>query len=197
MSRPESPAGLRTPLTDAEFEELDELCNEYSPFDLDGLIGLFHALGAGPGDVPTATWLTAAFPEMDQSSQDGNECVGYALRLHNEVVTALAEGQHLIPTADELEQCEAFAAGYTAGVYLDEKWTDNDDALVLSQAIAYLGDCNDVLEAETIAQLEHEFGPEPKLAIAEELMGIVAATYETFHGPWKQEKAAKGRPVKH
>ncbi len=193
MNKLAPPADAAT-LSDAEFEELADLCDEHSPFDIDGLIGLFHALAVGPGDVPQPDWVAAVFPDLNVETTDGAKAVRFAAQLRDEVVGAVAGGEHLIPLPDEVEHCESFAAGYSAGVRLDAKWTSNEDAMALAQAVTYLGGRSDLLDDDTVALIEREFAPQPKVAICEELMGIVAATYETFHGPWKSPTVARSAP---
>jgi uncharacterized protein len=189
-----SPADSAATLSDAEFEQLDELCGEHSPFDIDGLIGMFHALAVGPGEVLQADWLAAIFPKLDLQSKEAEPSVNFAVRLYNEVASAVVGGEHLIPLPEEFEQCESFATGYSAGVRLDAKWTSNEDAMALAQAVTYLGGGSDLLDEEAIASIEREFAPEPKVGICEELMGIVAATYETFHGAWKPPTVNREAP---
>jgi uncharacterized protein len=189
-----TPADNAATLSDAEFEQLNELCGVHSPFDIDGLIGMFHALAVGPGEVLQADWLAVLFPKLDLKSKEAEAIVDFSVRLHDEVVSAVAVGEHLIPLPEEFDQCESFAAGYSAGVRLDSKWTSNEDAMALAQAVTYLGGRADLLDDETVALIEREFAPDPKAGICEELMGIVAATYETFRGPWKPPTVQRTAP---
>lgn len=181
-------------LSDAEFERLAEACDEHSPFDIDGLIGMFHALAVGPGEVPRAEWVPAVFPNFDANTKDADSITSLAARLYYEIVSAVEGGEHLIPMPEEVETCESFAAGYSIGVRLDSRWTSNEDAMALAQAVTYLGGHTDLLDDETIDVIEREFAPDPKAGIREELMGIVAATYETFHGPWKPPTVNRSAP---
>jgi Uncharacterised protein family (UPF0149) len=180
MSSSPSDIDDQGPLSDREFDELAELCEEHSPFDIDGLLGLLHAVGVGPGSLGPGVWLPVAFPDLEPGAEESARCTEYAQRLYNEVIDDLAEGQHQIPPPEEVEQCEAFAAGYTAGVELNPQWVENEEAWVLARDIAYLADRQDLLEASDIAEIEAELAPDPKLAIRQELSGIVGTALEIF-----------------
>jgi hypothetical protein len=180
MSKTPSDVGPHAPLSDLEFDELGELCDAHSPFDIDGLLGMFHAFGVAPGDVEPAAWLPVVFPNLKTLGADAERCEGFALRLYHEVMEDLATGQHQIPPPEEVDQCTSFAAGYTAGVELDPEWIDDEDAWALARDIAFLADRNDLLDEADIAEIEEELGPDPKSVIREELSGIVGTAHELF-----------------
>jgi yecA family protein len=184
-----TPPNPKTPLTDAEYDDLAELCDEHSPLDIDGVLGLLHAVGVGPGNLEASVWLPAIFPDIEEPSELATRCKTLVLRLYNEIVEDLSQGQHQIPPPEESELCESFAAGYTVGVVLNEDWKSHEDAWALARDIAYLADRRDLLTEEEVREIEEELAPDPKALICEELSGIVGTALEIF-----QSDAAPAEP---
>lgn len=181
----------KTPLTDAEYDDLAELCDEHSPLDIDGVLGLLHAVGVGPGNLEASVWLAAVFPDLEEPSELATKCKTLVLRLYNEVVDDLSQGQHQIPPPEEPELCEFFAGGYTLGVELNEDWKSHEEAWMLARDIAYLAGRHDLLSEDEIQEIEQELAPDPKALICEELSGIVGTALEIFQTDASADSGAK------
>jgi uncharacterized protein YecA (UPF0149 family) len=175
----QAPAAIR-PLSDDEFSALAELLVSHSPFDTDGLLGVLHAVAVAPGVIPPSAWFSAVLPngvdKIDPSTRQ--QLVGLVLRLHNEVLDAIHDGEAIMPASDDLEACESFAAGYATAAALDPLWFDDDDRWTFASCVAYLGGQLDLVPKHTLAKLEAL--PDAKDTVRRDLAAIVATTNKTF-----------------
>ncbi len=49
-------------LSDDEYDELAELLADHSPFDMDGVLGVVHAVAVAPSLVQPSVWLPVVLP---------------------------------------------------------------------------------------------------------------------------------------
>jgi hypothetical protein len=168
-------------LSDEEFEGLTEFLDAHSPFDYDGLLGLLHAIAVAPGLVPASTWLPVVSPDgLGGTDSESVKASGWLLRQYGEIVDALKTEEAILPDRDDVEACQAFAAGYAAGAELDPEWTGDDDRWTFATGMAYLGGRLDLLTEFEIQDIESDLAPDPKQLLSEHLSATIRATYEAF-----------------
>lgn len=110
------------PLTDDEYDQLDDLLAAVGPQALDvaGLEGLLTALVAGPLDAPAAAWLPLVWGAGDSVGND--EAAALIARHHAYMQTWLKKDP---ASFEPIYECggnwtaEAWCAGFLAGVQLN------------------------------------------------------------------------------
>jgi uncharacterized protein len=117
---------VATPLAETELDRLEQLLDSDlfkgdGPL-LDELQAMLCAIVSGPAPIPPAEWLPALLGEHPayESQAQAEEVTSLILRLHNDIATALAEGQGidliLYPVAEGSEDLD-FAAWADAYLY--------------------------------------------------------------------------------
>src|SRR5688500_3668278 len=178
MLRPVPPAAPG-PISDDEFDDLADLLDRHSRVDLDGLLGILHAVVVAPGLVPPSEWLGLVLPGRSQLSAATTEhLVGLVLRLYNQRLDDVHQGNGIMPGADEIAACESFAAGYAAAAALDPLWVGNADRWTFASPVAYLGGRLDLVPDAMLEELESTL--DTKETVRRDLAGIVAAARDSF-----------------
>ncbi|MEJ7730449.1 MAG: UPF0149 family protein [Polyangiaceae bacterium] len=180
MPKSSSSLSAFPPLSDDEFDELADLLGDHCPFDIDGLLGVLHAVAVAPGIIPPSAWIATVLPErlgaLDSTS--AQRWIGLTLRLHNEVVDAVNDRQTIVPAAGDVAGCESFAAGYIAGAALDPLWIGNEDRWSFASCFAYLAGRCDLVPEETLDKFE-KLG-DVKDTLRRQLGAVVAAARDSF-----------------
>lgn len=126
MSREAASPDLRSPLSDAELDELEDVlvANETS---LPWVEGLFSAVLTGPELVQPSAWLPLIFREDAFPDQAAAErTLTMSMRLFNEVNATLQhDARMLAPEPDDEDSIEAFCDGYLTGANLHGVWKDD------------------------------------------------------------------------
>jgi uncharacterized protein len=169
-------SSLIKPLSDDDFDALGDLLDERSPFDTQGVLGVLHAVALAPSLMPPSAWLPEVLP--NGPGQDAQMLIGLLLRLYNEVLDALNDGHAILPEEDDVDACEAFAAGYAAGAARDPAWIGDDDRWTFAAPFAYLAGRLDLVPTTMLAKLAAM--PDPKLLTRQNLGAIVRSTHESF-----------------
>lgn len=177
------------PISEGEYLELSMWLQEASPFDLDGVFGLLHAVAVAPRLIPPSSWLSVLVPDRIETQEraDIERILGKLLRLFAEVQDAVIQRQTMMPDADSVTACESFAAGYVAGAALDPEWLGDSGRWSFAAPVAYLAGRLDLVPTETISKIEREFSPDPKMVLRRDLATLVGAAAESFQ---KLRKAA-------
>jgi uncharacterized protein len=169
-------------LSDEEFEDLVDFLDAHSPFDADGVLGLFHAIASAPGIVLPSAWLprvvTKDSSDLDVDSL--NDFVGLMMCLYNEVIDVLEHGAAMAPEADDIAGCESFAAGYVTGAELDPRWIGDDDRWTFAAPLAYLAGRRDLVPAKMLADIERQREPDPKVLLRRQLGSLLVTTHRAF-----------------
>ena len=168
------------PLSDADLAELGDLLVDRSPFDVDGLLGLLHAVAIAPGLVRPPTWLSLVLPEGIESSDAGaaERLTGLILRLYNQVIGTLEGRNTIIPEADDASRCKAFADGFIAGAAADPEWLENDEHWTFASWAAYLSGKHDLVAPALLEEMDDD--PDTKSTLRKQIGSIIVTTYETF-----------------
>jgi uncharacterized protein len=177
------------PISEGEYLELSIWLQEASPFDMDGVFGLLHAVAVAPSLIPPSLWLSVLVPDRLETLEraDIERILGKLLRLFAEIQDAVSQRQAMMPDADSVTACESFAAGYVAGAALDPDWLGDAGRWSFAAPVAYLAGRLDLVPSETISKIEREFAPEPKMILVRDLGALVRAAAESFQ---KLRKAA-------
>jgi uncharacterized protein len=175
-----SPSSALQRLSDDEFDELADLLDDCSPFDIDGLLGVLHAVAVAPGLLPPSAWVAVVLPNglPNLDSTTAQRCLGFMLRLHSEVLGAVNDRTAIVPDSDDLADCESFAAGYAAGAELDPLWIDDQDRWTFASCVAYLGGRRDLVPDETLAKFD-ALG-DVKETTRRQLAAVVVAAHDSF-----------------
>lgn len=170
------------PLSEDEYDRLDELLEAVSPLDVDGLHGLLHAVAVAPSVVPISVWLAAVTPAglAQLDAEDVKEFASLLVRLHVDVLDAINQKQGYFPEPDDVAGCEAFAAGYVAGAELDPEWINDEARWTFASPLAYLGGRLDLVPKETLESIDENLAPDPKEYMRRNLGGLIAATHDCF-----------------
>ncbi len=169
-------SSLIKPLSDDDFDALGDLLDERSPFDTQGVLGVIHAVALAPSLMPPSAWLPEVLP--NGPGEDAQVLIGLLLRLYNEVLDALNEGEAILPDENDVAACESFAAGYAAAAARDPEWIGDDDRWTFAAPFAHLAGRLDLVPAPMLAKLEAM--NDPKLLTRQNLGAIVKSTHESF-----------------
>lgn len=177
------------PLSEGEYLELAVWLQDSSPFDMEGVLGLLHAVAVAPTLIPPSSWLSVLVPNgvVTLERADIERVLGMLLRLFAEVQDSVGRRQAMIPEAESVTECESFAAGYVAGAALDPEWIGDSGRWSFAAPVAYLAGRLDLVPGETITKIEREFAPDPNVFLCRDLGVLVRAAAESFQ---KLRKAA-------
>jgi len=179
QAMPPSRAIASASLSDSEYDALELYLQICSPFDLDGLLGMLHAVGSAPGLVPPSAWLPVLLPKgIELTEGEGKLFIDLIMRLYNYVLGELSSGAVIVPEEDDLAGWESFAAGYLAGAMEDPVWVNNDDHWTFAAWAAYLDNQPDLVEPELRSKLDAE--PDTRASLCRQGAAIVSATYDSF-----------------
>lgn len=170
---------ISRPLSDAEYDALADVLEAHSPFDLDGVTGLLHAVVIAPSMMPPSTWLPRVLPDGLGSLEDARSSLQLLMRLYNEVVGGLAKKMVLMPEATEVDACESFAAGFVAGAELDPEWLGDPARWTFASWAAYLAGRLDLVPPSTLVKLAGE-PEESQRMIRRDMGGIILAADDSF-----------------
>jgi len=108
--------------------------------------------------VPPSAWLALILPNGFAAAPtiDPSRAIASVMRLFNECVAALDQGEIYAPDPEDEEGCAAFAAGYADGAALDPAWRDDADRWTFASHLAHLGGRLHLVPAETKAKIEAE-----------------------------------------
>ncbi len=167
---------LKTPLSDEEFDALEELLAAHSTLDAEGLLGVLHAVAVAPGRITPAQWMELVVPrgfgDLDPAAMQA--FLGLVFRMLNEVIETVDDGQTLAPDADDEDECKSFAAGYAVAASLDPLWRDEPSRWSLVAPFAYLGGQTDLIspdDRKRLSKVENVLG-----VIREDLPAMVLET---------------------
>ena len=170
------------PLSEDEFETLAGWLDACSPFDVQGTLGLFHAVAVAPSLLAPSQWLPVVLPigvaELTQS--DGATLMSLLIRLQTDVTRAIANEETLTPESDEEDACRSFAEGYTAGAELDPEWLGDAGRWAYAAPMAYLGGRLDLVSREMVAAIEGSYAPDPPRVIRAQLADMIHSTHDAF-----------------
>ncbi len=152
-----------------------------SPFDLDGVVGVLHALVVAPAPVATPVWLDLVFPKGAEALGDPKAVVAALRQLHGEIAGAVDRGQIVGPAAHEVERSASFAAGYLAGAKLVPAWRDHPRAWQHAAWAAYL--CGEVgtIDGAILRTLEKRGGADVGAWLRDGIAGWILDARDDFH----------------
>lgn len=169
-------------LSDDQFDALSDLLDAHAIFDIDGVLGLMHAVAVAPAMVLPSAWLPRILSNEATALDErtGRALLDMIMRLYNEVLDYLGHDGVVIPEADDVAGCESFAAGYVFGAELVPDWTTNEAHWSFAAPFAYLAGRLDLVPERLIADIEQYLEPDPKQSLRSQLGGLVLAANDSF-----------------
>ena len=152
-------SALTASLSDDDYQELAAFLDDVGLLEIEGTLGLLHAVAIAPSLIPPSAWLPIVLsPEQNNAldAEEMNVFLGLLMRQYNAVLEGLSRGAVIMPEAHEEEACVSFAGGFVAGAELDPEWRGNDQRWDYVEAIAYLAGRLDLVTDETQARLDAE-----------------------------------------
>jgi uncharacterized protein len=150
------------PLTEEDYARLADWLAVHSTFDLQGLLGVLHAVAVAPSVVPPSVWLAAVLPDALDEAAEARAILALMLRLHGEVHAAANDDESMLPDPHDAEACTSFAGGYAAGAALDSDWIGDEARWRLAAPFAYVGNRSDLIPHEMLVRLERSGGLEAR-----------------------------------
>lgn len=165
-----------------DYDRLGELLDLHSPLDLDGVLGVLHALAVAPSVIQNEVWLPVVLGGNHASGDTAlaRYCVELLLRLKAEVQDAVNHGQLIMPDDDSIEDCLSFANGYVLGAELDRSWIGDASRWTFASGIAYLANRLDLVPAQTRQEIEQNLAPDPKALLRVQMGSLVQAAATSF-----------------
>jgi len=150
------------------------------PLNYDGLLGLLHAIALAPSMIPPSSWLEVVWPNGlgDLTEAEAENAIRLVMRQYNEVMSAVADGQLMIPEPEDVDDCKSFAAGYTMGAALDHEWINHDDRWTFAAPFAFLAGQHDLVPEDLLQKLQADRDAESSLL--KQMAAILYATQESF-----------------
>lgn len=170
------------PLSEQDYARLADWLEVNSPFDLQGLLGVLHAVAVAPSVVPPPVWLAAVVHEGpdELSSVEARALLALMLRLHGEVQAAADADESMLPDPHDAEACTSFAAGYAAGAALDRDWLGDEARWRLAAPFAYVGNRSDLIPDEMLVRLERSGGLEARQTFRHSFETLFHSARESF-----------------
>lgn len=169
------------PLSEADYARLADWLLVHSPFDVQGLLGLLHAVVVAPSVVPPPLWLAAVVPDgLGEARAEERAMRALMLRLHGEVRDAADADESMLPDPHDPEACTSFAAGYAAGAALDRDWIGDDARWRLAAPFAYVGNRPDLIAHEMLVHLERSGGLETRQTLRHSFETLFHSAREAF-----------------
>ena len=161
-------------------EHLVRTIEQSSPFDLDGVVGVLHALVVAPAPVATAAWLDLVFPGGAETLGDPKGVVAALRQLHGEIAAAVERGQIVGPAAHEVERSASFASGYLAGARLVPAWRDHPRAWQHAAWAAFLSGDVTSIDPAILRTLEKRGGSDVGAWLRDGLAGWILDARDDF-----------------
>jgi hypothetical protein len=157
---------------------------EHSPFDLDGVLGVCHAVGVAPTVLPPSAWVRLIFPEglEELEQEEVDACIGLLMRQHHEVLHALGRGFTLTPEPGDVDGCESFARGYVAAARLDPAWRDVHSRWALVRPFAHLAGLRDLVSPGELEEASSDIQPEADASIRRQMGALIVGARDSFDG---------------
>jgi uncharacterized protein len=168
-----SPTFLQ-PLSEDEFDVLADALEDISVFDVDGVLGVLHAVAIAPSVMPPSVWLS----EIAPNGASNRTIVGLLLRLYNEVLESLNSAAAIMPKPEDIDGCASFAKGYAIGAALDPMWIGNEAHWSFAAPFAYLAGLRNLVPKAFLEQLDAD--PEARFVFRHDMGGIVLATRDSL-----------------
>jgi uncharacterized protein len=170
---------LAKPLADDDYETLAELLDRCSPYDIDGVLGVLHAVAVAPGLIPPPTWLRIIVPKGGVGTdEETRKFSGLLDHLFNDVTNALEERRVIIPEEDDAEGCDSFATGFLAAALTDPVWLGDENHWTFTSWAAYLTGKHELISPPLLKKME-EVGDARKMTY-KFMDSLVLAADETF-----------------
>jgi uncharacterized protein len=152
-------SALTAPLSGDDYQELAAFLDDVGLLEIEGTLGLLHAVAIAPSVIPPSAWLPVVLsPEQDNGldAEEMNVFLDLLMRQYMAISAGLSRGAVIMPEPHEEEACVSFAGGFVAGAELDPEWRGNDERWDYVEAIAYLAGRLDLVTDETQARLAAE-----------------------------------------
>lgn len=172
-------------LSDEDLEVLEARFKDKVPMPV--VLGMLAAVASAPKPVPTGEWLERLSRSLSPAPR-GTAVGGDAaslLGLYQRVAAALAEGNPLVPPAEDRPATKDWCFGYLLGSTLDPTWGDGDE------------DHSPYMVIASIARVEEtkftrELDADPSLEA--EMYGLVGRSATMLYRAYAERRARSGVP---
>ena len=189
-----------TDLTNAELDRLEELLEseifEGEAMRLDEIQAMLCAVACGPQEVLPEVWLPEALGKDYATGPEADETVALLLRLHDEIVAALAEGETvaavLYPVEEDSDEYDyaTWADAYVFGAGLSGDWYEQagKHAEDLSELLEPMFLLNGMLREDVEAAGERWFSPAEEARLVAETQEGLPDIVQALHDFWQSKK---------
>jgi uncharacterized protein len=190
---------LQRPLGQAELDDLGELLSTTPgamPFS--EAHGFLTAIASAPTTMRPTVWQPVLLGARGFSSMEqAKHVLGLVIRLYNQIVTDLAEGNPVAPS-DADEAIGSWCTGYLRAARMDDVWIADETGVVLLFPLA-------VLAGEVDLVGEHDSGgkviedPAPRLRRCREGLDDTVHEANEYWTAWRRKSMTKpvaSRPPK-
>lgn len=187
-------------LTNAELDRLEELLEsevfEDEAMRLDEIQAMLCAVASGPREVLPEAWLPEALGKGYAAGPEADETIALLLRLHDEIVAALAEGETVSPVLYPVEEDSdeydyaTWADAYVFGAGLSGDWYEQagKHAEDLSELLEPLFLLNGMLREDVEAAGERWFAPAEEARLVAETQEGLPDIVQDLHDFWQAKK---------
>lgn len=150
---------LQRPLDRAERQALSEyLAATPGVMPFPEAHGFLAAIGSAPTTVMPSVWLPKLLGQAS-SKEQANHVLGLVLRLYNQILTGLNDGQDLAPTGPD--EVRLWCAGYLKAARMDDVWIDDERGhLFLFPFVVLAGEADLVGEEDSDGKIIEDAAPQ-------------------------------------
>lgn len=181
---------LQRPLRQTEIDELSEfLATAPGAMSFSEAHGFLTAIASAPTTIGPSVWQSVLLGESGFSSMEQAKHVfGFVMRLYNQIVTDLNDGNPLAPS-DADEAIGSWCRGYLTGARMDEVWTADETGVVYLFPLAVLaGEIDLVGEQDASGKVIAD--PAPQLRRCREGLDDTVHEAHAYWTAWRRKTMA-------
>lgn len=181
---------LHRPLDQNELDELSELlASAPGAMPLSEAHGFLTAIASAPTTIMPSVWQPVLLGEGGFSSMEQAQRVfGLVMRLYNEIVTDLSEGNPIAPSEPD-EDIGSWCTGYLTAARMDEVWTADETGMVFLFPLAILaGEVDLVGEEDADGNIIED--PAPQLQRCRDRLDDTVHEANEYWTAWRQKSMA-------
>ncbi len=182
---------LQRPLDRAEREDLSEyLATAPGAMQLSEAQGFLTAIASAPTTMMPSVWQLEIFGERGFSSMEqARRLMGLAMRLYNQILTDLNEGEQIAPSGPDDDAVGLWCAGYLKAARMDDVWNEDERGAVFLFPMAVLsGEADLVGHEDSDGKVIED--PTPQLRRCRELLNATVREANQYWTAWRRKTVA-------